>query len=88
MYSALNLTKSGYYRWKSRKPSRSNHRRHILAIKIREIHSQFKKIYGYIAEFTKSLPAQGRFASVSECGSEDHEAGKYQALVCLKAKEI
>ena len=47
MCLALNVSTSGYYRWKSRKPSRSSLRRHILAIKIREIHVQFKKVYGY-----------------------------------------
>jgi len=47
MCSALNVSTSGYYRWKNRKPSRSSLRRHVLAVKIREIHVQFKKIYGY-----------------------------------------
>jgi putative transposase len=58
MCSALNVSTSGYYRWKNRKPSRSSLRRHVLAVKIREIHVQFKKIYGYRRVY-KSLHKEG-----------------------------
>ena len=44
--------------WKSRKPSRPSFRRHILAIKIPEIHVQFKKVYGYRRVY-KSLHKEG-----------------------------
>jgi len=65
MCSALNVSTSGYYRWKSRKPSRSSLRRHVLAVKIREIHVQFKKIYGYRRVY-KSLHKEGKLPTGSK----------------------
>lgn len=58
MCSALKVSTSGYYRWKNRKPSKSSLRRHTLAVIIREIHIQFKQIYGY-RRVCKSLLKKG-----------------------------
>jgi putative transposase len=43
----LGVSKSGYYAWRSRPPSKRNREDAILTEKIREIHSRSRQTYGY-----------------------------------------
>jgi transposase InsO family protein len=44
--SVLEVSRSGYYAWKRRLPSARQRRRQELAVKIRQIHEQNRKVYG------------------------------------------
>jgi len=57
MCSVLNVSTSGFYRWKRRKPSRSSLKKYVLAVKILSIHVQCKKT-GYRSVY-KSQRKQG-----------------------------
>ncbi len=63
MCSALNVSASGYYRWKSRKPSRSSLRRHIqffltitLLTYCGQNRVQFTKLFGQWIPLTRHAP--------------------------------
>jgi putative transposase len=43
----LGVSKSGYYAWRSRPPSKRSREDAILTEKIREIHSRSRETYGY-----------------------------------------
>jgi putative transposase len=42
----LGISRSGYYVWKSRKPSQREHGIEILIAHIRRIHAKYRKVYG------------------------------------------
>jgi putative transposase len=43
----LEVSKSGYYAWRSRPPSKRSREDAVLTEKIREIHSRSRETYGY-----------------------------------------
>jgi putative transposase len=43
----LGVSKSGYYAWRSRSPSKKNREDTLLVERIREIHSRSRQTYGY-----------------------------------------
>ena len=43
----LGVSKSGYYAWRSRPPSKRSRQDALLTEKIREIHSRSRETYGY-----------------------------------------
>ncbi|NBT62324.1 MAG: hypothetical protein EBT02_11185 [Planctomycetia bacterium] len=47
MCSALQVSMSGFYRWRYRKPSARSRRWQFLLVQIQEIHEQNHKRYGY-----------------------------------------
>lgn len=58
MCRALKVSRSGYYAWQSRKPSRRERINEELLQKIRKVHTQSRKVYGS-PRITEELNEQG-----------------------------
>ena len=69
----LGVSRSGYYRWRSRTPSRRSRQREEVRIAVLEVYQAYKKRYGAprITEELKDLIVSA--AARSECGGRAPE---------------
>lgn len=76
MCSALKVCQSGYFRWRSRKPTTRQQEDANLAVTIREIHAESKSTYG-ATRIKSALERKNIFVSISKVRRLMRENGIY-----------